>query len=247
MDRTRFTQPGWLACRAGLPGFLARLLIVLLLAGSCTGCKLLLGVIMLIDGPPREDADFKKYTRRDMTAKGQKVIVICSAPENARVGNSAIEVDLITEVSRRMQAHGIEVVDPGQVASWMDDNGNDFSESDMMEIGRKFSANYVVHIDVDDFAYRPENSPGLYQGRAEGHVRVVALPEEKEKKDKKDNLLGQRPWKLIYSKPFSTSYPMHQPVSADQMSEPVFRKKFQDRVAEELARLFYDHRPGEEF
>lgn len=244
MDRTRFTQPGWLACRAGLPGRLARLFVVLLLAGSCTGCKLLLGVIMLIDGPPREDADFKRYTHRDMTAKGQKVIVLCSAPESARAGNSAIEVDLITEVSRRMQAHGIEVVDPGQVATWMDDNGSDFSEADMIEIGRKFNAHYVVHIDVDDFAYRPENSPGLYQGRAEGNVSVVALPDEKTQKDKP---VGMRPWKLIYNKPFSSSYPMHQPVSADQISEPVFRKKFLDRVAEELARLFYDHRPGEEF
>lgn len=216
--------------------FAAWVLVATLAAGS-SGCKLLMASIWLLDGPHKVDADFKTYTKRSMAEKGKKVVILCSAPD--QVGDSSpLEIDLLTEVSRRMQNHGINVADPNEVAGWLDDNPDELTEQDLVAVGRKFGATYVVHIDLDSFSYKSDSSPGLFQGESQAHISVLALPDGKN---------SGRNFKLIYHKEFSSTYPVHQPMSAEQISAATFRKKYIDRMSDELSRLFYDHQMGEEF
>lgn len=48
----------------------------------------------------------------------------------------------------------------------------------------------------------------------------------------------------ICDRSFDSLYPTLQPVSITQMQPETFRRKFLDRIGDELARLFYRHKPG---
>lgn len=50
--------------------------------------------------------------------------------------------------------------------------------------------------------------------------------------------------RLIFTKSFDSTYPPLQPISITQMQPETFRKKFLDRVGDELSRTFYQHKPG---
>ena len=240
MDRQHDSWTRWHATHQVARRIVLHLLAAGALTGSFSGCQIVIGVLALINGFPTQDADFKRHTKKEMNEKGKKVVVLCTSPEKAKGGYSSLDVDVITEVSRRMKEHKIDVVNGNKIASWIDDNGGILEEADVLEIGRIFEADYIVSVELTDFGIQEENSPGLYRGHAQGTVSVLAMQSGKNPKEK-------RPGKTIYSKAFSSTYPRHQPISSEHVSAPVFRKQYLDRVSDEVARLFYDHRPGEEF
>lgn len=237
MERQTSIRNSW--TRRGILTRLLGLSCVWGLASSAAGCQILIGVLMMIKGRPLLDADFKTLTGRKMTEKGKKVIVLCSAPETAKGDFSALNLDLIAEVSQRMKNQGIETLDPDKITDWLDEHPEELDDIEIVSLGKKFDADYVVQIVVDEFDYREANSPSLLRGRSNGSVTVTAL----------DRVKGSKKItpKKIYSKPFESTFPIHQPVSAEQVSPPIFRKQYVDRLSDELARLFYDHRPGEDF
>lgn len=237
MERQKLTSDS--LTRRGLLGRLLGLSCVWGMASSATGCQILIGVLMMIKGRPLLDADFKTLTGRKMTEKGKKVIVLCTAPEKAKGDFSALDLDLIAEVSQRMKNQGIETLDPDKITDWLEEHPEELDETEVVALGKKFHADYVVQIVVDEFDYKEPNSPSLLRGRSSGSVTVTAL-------DRAKNSKKITP-KRIYNKPFESTFPIHQPVSAEQVSAPIFRKQYVDRLSDELARLFYDHRPGEDF
>jgi len=223
--------------RQGVLRAAMRMLLVGLLVGTASGCQIVIGVLMLFQGLPMLDADFEKATGHSLTEKGKKVIVLCTSPEKAKMEVTSLDVDIIAEVSRRLKAQEIELVDPNKVATYIDDNGGEVNESEIKEISKKFKADYVIFIELTDFGCQEANSPGLLRGHAQGRINVITY-------EKHDDI---NLTKQIYNKPFDSKYPVHQPVSIEQTSLPVFRKQYLDRVSEEIARMFYKHRPGEEF
>lgn len=203
------------------------------------GCQIIIGTLMILKGKPLLDANFKEKTRKSMEGNDKKVAILCSSPEKAKNEFPGLDVELITEITRRMHAHKINVIDEHKVGSWIDDRGGEIDEAEIDDLGHEFNADYVVYIAIDEFRYKENNSPGLYRGVATGTVSVFEFKRDKDSSSK-------RPGKQIYVKPLQTEYPVNQPISAEQESASVFRKRFLGRVGEELARLFYDHRPGED-
>ena len=218
----------------------AMLLACGMLLLSSSGCQIIIGLLLMLQGPPTIEADFKDHTKKNMAEKGKKVIVLCTAPEKAKGDYASLEVDLITEVTRRMRGEGIQVVDEHKTATWLDDRGGQVDEDAIADLCRKFKGDYVILFEIDKFSTQEENSPWLHRGRTECKV-LVLVPGKKTKEIKRP------PMKTIYTKEFSSVYPVHQPVSAEQRSIIAFRKEYISRVSDELARLFYDHRPGEDF
>ena len=98
------------------------------------------------------------------------------------------------------------------------------------EIAQEFDAKYLIHFDIDSVSYREANSPNFFRGNCHGEVRVY------EARGKGDS----RQAYLIFQHEFKSSYPNHYPISSDNMSERTFAEQYNRRVAEELARLFYD-------
>lgn len=200
------------------------------LAGG-TGCSLFVMAGKFLVGDPMVDADFEAYTKKSLDEKGKKVVVVCQTPDAVKSQFSSLDVDLLAQLTRRLAAAEVDVVRPHKVASWIDDNGG---VTEIEELAKAMEADYVIQITVDNFDYREENSPNLFRGRSSGTVNVYEVTETD----------GRFEGKHIYSKGFTSVYPNHKPVSVDDVSEQVFRKKYLDRVSDELARLFYNHKAG---
>ena len=229
------------------------LLLAASLLFSAGGCQIVIGVLMILRGFPKEDSDFRKSTHRNMEDKSKKVVVLCSSPEKAKQEHVAIDQDMMAEVSRQMKANGLKVIEPHDILSWIDDHGGELRESDMLEISRKFDVDFVVQIQLDQFSIRDPASPGLYRGNVDAKILGWARDEQaakqakdKAKADNKPNDWTPPPLRHIYTKSYKCTYPIHQPVPADHESPAIFCKRFQTRVGLEIAQLFYDHRLEDE-
>lgn len=151
------------------------------LAMTNTGCSLFVMAGKMIMGDPTNDSAFEAYTKKDMAEEGKLVAVICTSPESIKLEFSALDVDLLTNVALRMRQHGIKIIPPHEVASWIDDNGGAI---DLLDLGKTVEADYIVHIQVETFSYKEENSPNLFRGKSTGSIAVwelipVDAPEEK--------------------------------------------------------------------
>jgi hypothetical protein len=228
-----------------------RLLLVAVFVAPASGCQMIIGVLMMLRGRPLIEADFKQQTGKDMMDEGKRVIVLCTSPDKAKAEYSGIDIDLSTEITRRLKYEKIKIVDEHSVATWMDDQGGQIDDESIAKAIRKFKADYVILIELEEFAYHEENSRELFRGRSRGTAHVIVLKQVKSADKDKDTETKEkavtRVPKRIYSRDFSSTYPVHQPVQSDSVSELAFRKQYVDRMADELARLFYDHRPGEDF
>lgn len=205
------------------------LAIVVLLLGGCS-----LGVMAgkMLTGDPMLPAQFKQMTHTDLVKNKNKVVVICSTPTAIDAELGGLNLDLIDGITRRMKVHGIQVVNPDAVAQWIDDNGGVIT--DPSEMARAFDADYVAWIDVSAFTLKEPNAPKLLRGHTEGFIRVFQV----EKIDDDKVALAK------YNAEFTVTYPPHQPLSETGRSAVLFQKEFIDRVCEQLAETFYDHRPG---
>jgi hypothetical protein len=238
MDRQRITPSGPTpGDRRALRVARALALGVVLLM-PLSGCQIVIGVLQIFQGFPKQDADFKTQTGRNLGEKGKKIVILCSSVSSAQAELPSLDVDVIAELTRRFRSQEINVVDSHKVANWIDDEGEITDATDLAKIGPKFGADYIVLINFDEFGFREDNSPQLYRGHARGSATVVEL----KKGDSGEKTVA----KQIYHRPFDSKYPVHQPVSADQEKPSVFKQRYLSRLSEELARLFYDHRPGED-
>jgi len=219
-------------------GILAFALISLLLfAGN--GCSLGVMFGKMIMGDPMIGDDFEAFTKKSLTDGDVKVAILCSAPESIKDDFAGLQIELLNEVSRKMSIHEIDMVKPHLVARWIDDNGG--VVDDLESLAEEVDADYIVKIEVDHFSYREENSPNLFRGRCNGQVTVYQFTRDASSK-KPDGAP-----KMVYERGFKSVHPTHQPVPADQTSALIFRKKFMDRVGDEIARLFFKHRAGADF
>jgi hypothetical protein len=247
-----------------------------------SGCSLFVMAGKMLQGDPVVDDEFKHWYGKSMDKSEKKVAVVCSTPESVKSEFSSLDLDLASEVSRKLGLHKVNVVKSHKVASWMDDHGG--ADFDLKELGNDLGAELVIAIKLEHFDFREENSPDLFRGKARGNVTVyeltrgtakdkskkeskadskkLAAKEDKEdkkkddsssksSKDSKDEKEEETKPKVtgvrqVFLKTFDTSYPPHQPVSIEQMQPETFRKKFLDRVGDELSRTFYRHKAGVE-
>ncbi|MGQ0637524.1 MAG: hypothetical protein ACT4QC_23195 [Planctomycetaceae bacterium] len=228
-------RPSRRPCRGRLP------LVVAIAAAMLTGlsgCQIVIGVLMMLKGLPTIESDFTQKTKKELSEKNKRVVILSSSTGTAQAEDASLDFDFVTEISRRLRLQKINVVDSHEINRYIDDNGQITDETDLAEIGPKFKADYIILFKFDEFGYREPNSVHLYRGHARGKVVVVEL--------KGEGADGKRIAKTIYKQPFDSKYPVLQPIQSDQESASVFRQRYVAQLSEELARLFYDHRPGED-
>jgi hypothetical protein len=206
-------------------------LLWLLPLGLLSGCSLGVMAQRMLTGDPLVPSQFKAMTGTDLSRGKHKVVVICSTPSSVEADLSTLNLDLIDGITRRMKVHGVEVVSPDKVARWIDDNGGVVADPNAM--AGAFDADYVAWIDLHTFSIREENSPKLLRGRSQGYVRVYQV----------ERMNGDKVALAAFNAEYTTVYPQHQPVSENGRSALLFQKEFVDRVCDELAEKFYDHRP----
>lgn len=205
------------------------------IATTLPGCSLGVMFGKMVMGEPLIPADFKSMTREDLTKGKHTVLVVCTAPESVDAENSTLAYDLIEGVTRRMKRHKIKVINPDDVASWIDEHGG--AGLDPTELATEFDADYIVFIDVQTFGFRQPNTPKMLRGQASGFVRAFEVSE----------INGHRRVSNVFGKEFTSIYPKHQPVSEQGQTAVIFQKQYMERFCDMLAEKFYDHRPGTEF
>jgi hypothetical protein len=235
MDRLNHTTRSRAARR-----WIASVLLAWLAVTSTGGCQIIIGLILMARGRDKLPSDFTTKTRVKLWSKGVRTLVLCSSTDSAKSALASLDQDLSTEIARRMRSRDIDVIDPHDVVRWMEDRGGSVSDATYAEIGKKFKVDYIVLVTVEDFGYRPPASTGLYQGRAKGMIKVLAVSAaaaEKTKSKRKGT---------IYVDPFDSKYPLNEPIPQDYSDASIFQKQYIERLGEELSRRFYDHFPGDD-
>lgn len=198
-----------------------------------TGCSLFVMAGKMLFGDPVVTCEFKRQTNVDLPRDAVKVLVVCSAPELLKAENSALDIELIEGVTRRLKMQEIRVINPDKVTKWLDDNGGTFDQP--TELAEHFNVDYIIHIKVDKCAFTEPNTPNLYHGHAEGDVMAYKV----------EKINGTKTARHVFQRGFKTEHPTH-PIPADNITSKVFEKQFTDRVCGQIAWMFYDHRMTEE-
>jgi hypothetical protein len=206
--------------------------LLVLQALALSGCSFGVMAGKFLTGDPKLDAQFKSMTGVNLAKGKHKVVVVCTIPAVVDEDLSTLNLDIIEGVTRRMKLAGVDVISPDDVAAWIDENGGVVTDPSAM--AQAFEADYIAWIDLQAFSIREENSANLLRGRVQGFVRAYKVEE----------INGDRTALSAFNTEFTTTYPAHQPVSELGRSALLFQKEFNDRVCDELAEKFYDHRPG---
>ena len=215
-------------------------LLALLAVVSISGCQIVIGTLMTLQGRPMTTCEFTSMTKKKLSEKGKKVVVLCSPTAQAQSEEPSLDLDIIDSVSRRLQTDSVDVVDPYKVGAWIDENGGIKEETPLAPIGTKFNADYIVLFKFNKFGYAAPNTPGMYQGHASYKVVVVEMVKDKDATD------GKRA-KVIYNRAFESKFPTNRPVAADEAGTlELFKSKYMSRISEDLTRLFVDFRPEDE-
>lgn len=198
-----------------------------------TGCSLFVMAGKMLLGDPVEPCAFKAATHVDLTRDAVKVLVVCTARESLKSDHSALDVELIDGVTRRLKVQNISVINPDKVARWLDDNGGTFEHP--ADLVQHFNTDFILHIDLERCTFTEDNTPNLYHGQAAGNVMAYDV----------QKINGIRTARHIFERGFNFEHPTY-PVAADSMSPKTFEKQFLDRVCDRVSYMFYDHRMSAE-
>lgn len=202
---------------------------------SQTGCALFVMAGKMFFGDPVYPSAFHKHTRVNLKKEQKKVLIVVSTPQGIKADLPSLDFDLVDGITRRLRRKGIEIVDPDDVTSWMDDNGGIWD--DPSELAAEFDADYIAHFDLGQFSYKDAHSPSLLRGNVDGVVYVYRVI-----KDKDGNSKGAT---SVFEGVFHSTYPSRAGVSAAGVSEQVFRKRYVDRISIQLAQMLHDYPASE--
>ena len=220
--------------------FLTALLLALLTAANFSGCQIIIGTLLTLQGRPMATCEFTAMTKKKLAEKGKKVVVLATSTAEALSEEPSLDLDIIDSVSRRLQLDNVNVVDPYKVGAFIDENGGIKESTPLAPIGVKFKADYIVLFKFNKFGYGAPNTPGMFQGHASYKVVVVEMVKDKDATD------GKRA-KVIYNRAFESTFPKNRLVAADEAGTPeLFKSKYMARISEDLTRLFVDYRPEDE-
>jgi len=154
--------------------------------------------------------------------KNKQVAVVCRPMVSLQYRNQSVSKDLSHQVGALLtqNVRKIKLVDQRKVEEWMDENSWDA----YTEVGKAMKADVVVAIDLNEFSIY--NGQTVFQGKARAAIKVY------------DCKTGD----VLYEKTLpQLVYPPNHVVSASEMQEGDFRKKFVKVLAERVARNFYAH------
>ena len=198
------------------------------------GCSLGVMAGRAIFGDPKQLSEFRTRTGIDLTKEEKKLLVVVRTPQSIEGESPSLDLDLIDAVSRRLKLHGVQIVNPDDVAKWIDKNGGRFDHPS--ELAREFETDFIAVIDVDSFSLHDAGSPNLYHGAASGQMQVYQVQET----------AGSKETLQVFTGSFRNQYPPHGPVPCDSLSRKMFEKRFVDHLSDRLGSRFYDYRLGDE-
>ena len=204
------------------------------MASLQSGCSLFVMGGKMLFGDPEVTCAFTSQSAVNLKKVDDKVVVVCNTPDTISNDYPSLNIDMLEGISRRLKREDITIVNPNDVATWFDDNLGVVDDPTILAL--EFDAKYVITIDVEKFSYREENSANLLRGRATGMIRAFELRKMGESERAVE----------VFHRELVSQYPEMYPVQSDRVSEKTFRKQYLDRVSEQIAQQFYNHKASEE-
>jgi hypothetical protein len=208
----------------------SRVVILLFSLLVIPGCNYFILLGYLIGGPPQLQPLFEKETNKSFTDRNIRVAVVCYAPDDLTKFHDNIDQMLAARLSAMLYRHQIEIINPDAIQAWMVNNPDWDTATD---VGAEFDVNYVVYVDITDFALYERDSTSLFRGRCEAMVSVYEM---------KTDGSGRR----IFDRDVQSVFPTEVPRSASEVSYETFRNEYFFRLADEIGRLFYPYGHGDD-
>lgn len=194
------------------------------------GCNYVVGLGYLLGGPPSIEPEFDRATNKSLTDADVRVAVACYAPTELKWDNAEVDREIAEFVTHRLHSHKITVCRPERVRAWIDEHP-DWDKPE--EIGDGVDVTHVIFIDLSKYSLYEKDAAHLYRGRAEAVINVV----EKQ---------PDGGWDEIFVKDLISVYPLAVPRPASQESFGTFKRKYLERLSEEIGRLFYEYYNGDD-
>lgn len=202
----------------------ARWLLYLAIVVTFAGCRFNVGILRGILGDLMEPSAFEMRTDVNLADGNDRLLILCSASHGVMNESASLPIDILSKVSVQLRNHGVDVVDPDDVANWLDDNG---SLDDLTSLATEFDADYIAVIRIQSLSYTEPNSD-LLRARATGDIRV-----HKVMHDEDGRVVEQ------YGTAINEVYPKTYPISADKLSHGMFQKQALDYLSDVFARQFH--------
>lgn len=214
------------------------LIAALITLGTLTGCDPRQAMYFLQPFDPKIPAE-------GPSLKGKKVVILATTIPGLSTDFLTLDREMATGLTKilRENVKKIEVVDPSDVAEWVE---NKPTWTDPAEAAEAFDADVVILLEIRDFRIQDPSSPGLFEGHSTVHIRAVELAYPT---DDRDRPITDQPKEsnVIYEGERTTTFPVtgHIPLDPGQ-SATNFRNTFLKLAVKEVSWAFVEHAPGDD-
>ena len=172
---------------------------------------------------------------------GKKEVTVCivtsfamleTRPEALRADDELAELFAL-QLRKRCQDNKekVKIVPTAKVRDYK--RQADFATRSPHDIGKHFSADYVITLEINNLAiYEKGSSHSLYRGNTELNIQVVDV----------NKPVGEG---TIFNKPYRREFPSNGPRDSNEMAPTQFRAMFLSAVSTDLCRMFTPY-PKEE-
>lgn len=200
-----------------------QIIFIMIVAGSLSGCNLLVPFIFVGEHKRSVPAEFDKLA-------GKRTLVMVWAQQATLFDYPHVRLELSTYVADDIAAgvKGCDVVDPTAVEDYL--RGDLQAAMDPVGVGKHFDADYVVYLELLEFQIRSANTPDLVQGRI--HASVVTFDLRAEADETAQYTLST----------VRVSYPENNPMLMSSRNALLVRRNTYEKFAETVARKFFKHK-----
>ncbi len=202
---------------------------LLTLATVLPGCSLFVMAGKMFFGDPKSKCAFHRSTGVDLTEGRHRVLIVCNASHGIGSQYPTLQMDIVEHMTRELRRRNVDLVPADDVATWVDEHGG---WGDLSRLAEKFSADYMVDIEVQSFSIGVPGSSELYQGKLAGRVHVT-------------DFTGSSGPRTVMEESCGVTWP-RTPMHRDEMhSQQMFADRFVRDLSGMLSQLLYDYRMSE--
>lgn len=177
--------------------------------------------------------------------KNKKVVILVEVSGSARGASGSLDHDLSRELAKFLKdrVKKIKIVPLDRVWAWSEGNP---TATDPGEVGRKFEADVVIMLEVDEFAVTNPADLQMLQGKARVHMKVFEMkyPTNSDNKPMKDQ---EKIAESVWDGDSEPMFPRNAPIARDSaQSEKAFLRKFIQFTAAEVGWNFANRPIGDE-